>query len=202
MTMIVVNLEIDWELLRRQKRAVVGLRTGTVVSAEQEDAAEGLLNLLDKIQDQAADSGEVTDEEAFGESEDLGSPSSVGKLDAFWYRVNFACAVIARNGAMTRNFDTCFEMYDGDAVAAAVVRRAMASPTGRLARNVIPRYLGPRAIESYEATKHMNRKELEQYAARLREAAIRERDAWRAAERAAGRLAPLTNEQACTNVAA
>jgi hypothetical protein len=48
----------------------------------------------------------------------------------------------------------------------------------------------------------MNRKELEQYAARLREAAIRERDAWRAAERAAGRLAPLTNEQACTNVAA
>jgi len=106
MTMIVVNLEIDWELLRRQKRAVVELRTGTVVGAEQEDAAEGLLNLLDSIQDQAADSGEVTEEEVFGGSEDLGQPSSVGKLEAFWYRVNFACAVIARNGAMTRNFDT------------------------------------------------------------------------------------------------
>jgi hypothetical protein len=73
MTMIVVNLEIDWELLRRQKRAVVELRTGTVVGAEQEDAAEGLLNLLDSIQDQAADSGEVTEEEVFGGSEDLGS---------------------------------------------------------------------------------------------------------------------------------
>ena len=83
MTMIVVNLEIDWELLRRQKRAVVGLRTGTVVSAEQEDAAEGLLNLLDNIQDQAADSGEVTDEEVFGGSEDLGHPAQLASLMRF-----------------------------------------------------------------------------------------------------------------------
>jgi hypothetical protein len=87
-------------------------------------------------------------------------------------------------------------MYDGNAVAAAVVRRAKANPDGPLARNLFPRYLGPLAIESYEATKHLSRKQLEQYAADLRTEAIRARDAWWAAERAAGRLAPQPQEQA------
>jgi len=65
-----------------------------------------------------------------------------------------------------------------------------ANPDGPLARNLFPRYLGPLAIKSYEATKHLGRKLLEQHAADLRTEAIRARDAWRAAERAAGRLAP------------
>ena len=86
-------------------------------------------------------------------------------------------------------------MYDGDAVAAAVVRRAKANPDGPLARNLFPRYLGPLAIESYEATKHLSRKQLEQHAADLRTEAIRARDAWWAAERAAGRLAPQPYKQ-------
>lgn len=88
-------------------------------------------------------------------------PSQIHELGGFWDRVNFASAVIARNGEPTRNFDTCFEMYDGNAVAAAVVRRAKANPDGPLARNLFPRYLGPRAIESYEATKHLSRKQLD-----------------------------------------
>jgi len=117
-------------------------------------------------------------------------PSQIHELEGFWDRVNFASAVIARNGEPTRNFDTCFEMYDGNAVAAAVVRRAKANPDGPLARNLFPRYLGPRAIESYETTKHLSRKQLEQHAADLRTEAILARDAWWAAERAAGRLAP------------
>jgi hypothetical protein len=123
-------------------------------------------------------------------------PSHIHELEGFWDRVNFASAVIARNGEPTRNFDTCFEMYDGDAVAAAVVRRAKANPDGPLARNLFPRYLGPLAIESYETTKHLSRKQLEQYAADLRTEAIRARDAWWAAERAAGRLVPQPQEQA------
>jgi hypothetical protein len=52
-----------------------------------------------------------------------------------------------------------------------VVRRAKARPDGHLARNLFPRYLGPRALASYEATKHLSRNQLEQYAAELREKA-------------------------------
>jgi hypothetical protein len=87
-------------------------------------------------------------------------------------------------------------MHDGDAVAAAVVRRAKARPDGPLAQNLFPRYLGPRALASYEATKHLSRKQLENYAADLRKEAIRANDAWWAAERAAGRMPPLPQEQA------
>ena len=122
------------------------------------------------------------------------TPSTVYEPTAFWTRVTFACAVIARNGNTTRTFDTCFEMYDGDAVAAAVVRRAKARPDGPLARN-LSCHLGPTALASYEATKHLSRKQLEQYAAELRTEAKRRSDEWWAAERAAGRLAPLPQEQ-------
>ena len=56
--------------------------------------------------------------------------------DQFAYRVEFAAAVIRRKGEHTRRFDTCFEMNDGDAVAAALWRRAAADPAGRLAANI------------------------------------------------------------------
>ena len=77
-----------------------------------------------------------------------------------------------------------------------MVRRAKARPDGPLARNLFPRYLGARALASYEATKHLSRKQLENYAADLRKEAIRANDAWWAVERAAGRLPPLPQEQA------
>ena len=123
-------------------------------------------------------------------------PSRIHEPDGFWDRVSFACAVIARRARTTRQFDSCFEMFDGDAVAAAVVRRAKARPNGPLARNLFPRYLGPRALASYEATKHLSRKQLENYAADLRKEAIRANDTWWTAERAAGRMPPLPQEQA------
>ena len=123
-------------------------------------------------------------------------PSRIHELDGFWNRVSYACAVIARRAGTTRQFDICFEMFDGDAVAAAVVRRAKARPDGPLARNLFPRYLGPRALASYEATKHLSRKQLENYAADLRKEAIRANDAWWAVERAAGRLPSSPQEQA------
>ena len=123
-------------------------------------------------------------------------PSRIHELDGFWNRVSYACAVIARRAGTTRQFDICFEMFDGDAVAAAVVRRAKARPDGPLARNLFPRYLGPWALASYEATKHLSRKQLENYAADLRKEAIRANDAWWAVERAAGRLPPLPQKQA------
>ena len=123
-------------------------------------------------------------------------PSRIHEPDGFWDRVSFACAVVAHIARTTRQFDSCFEMHDGDAVAAAMVRRAKARPDGPLARNLFPRSLGPRALASYEATKHLSRKQLENYAADLRKEAIRANDAWWAVERAAGRLPPLPQKQA------
>lgn len=51
--------------------------------------------------------------------------------DEFMVRVNFAAATITRGGAHTRRFDTCFEMYDGDLVVTALVRRADKNPNLR-----------------------------------------------------------------------
>jgi hypothetical protein len=50
------------------------------------------------------------------------SHSRVYERDAFAYRVNFAAGVIAKGGNTTRNFDTCCEMNDGDAVVAALMQ--------------------------------------------------------------------------------
>lgn len=53
-------------------------------------------------------------------------------------RVTLAAQTIARGGETSRKFDTCFEMHDGDAVVAALVRRARSNPV--LAKN-LPRYI-------------------------------------------------------------
>jgi hypothetical protein len=59
-------LKIDFNLLRRQKLALIELKPGTTVTSEQSAAAEGLLNILDAIQDQALRSGEYTEKQIFG----------------------------------------------------------------------------------------------------------------------------------------
>ena len=93
---------------------------------------------------------------------------SVYNLDDFQYRVDFAANVISRMRRITRNFDTCFEMNDGHAVAAALIRRARANPAGPLAKN-LPKYISETlAVENYEATKHLTRAGLAEYAAELR----------------------------------
>jgi len=43
----------------------------------------------------------------------------------FQYRVNFAAAYMMRGITNSRALDNCFEMFDGDLVVAALVRRAM-----------------------------------------------------------------------------
>ncbi len=97
--------------------------------------------------------------------------SRVYEKDAFHYRVEFAASVIARGGNTTRNFDTCFEMHDGDSVSAALVRRAKANPNSSLAQNLF-RYITKESAEAaYEATKHLTRAELVKHAADERERA-------------------------------
>jgi hypothetical protein len=53
-------------------------------------------------------------------------------------RINFAVSYIVQGRQTTRTFDTCFEMGDGDAVYAGIMRRAAKNP--KLAANV-GRYL-------------------------------------------------------------
>lgn len=64
--------------------------------------------------------------------------ASVYESDNFAGRVNYAAAVISKQGKTTRHFDTCFEMYDGDVVACALWRRAEKNP--KLAE-LLPRYI-------------------------------------------------------------
>ena len=64
---------------------------------------------------------------------------SVYDTENFAGRVNLAATVIASGGRPSRSFDTCFEMHDGDAVAAALVRRSLNNE--RLAANLF-RYIG------------------------------------------------------------
>lgn len=54
------------------------------------------------------------------------------------YRVEFACRVILAGRSTSRKFDTCFEMGDGNEVAAAIYRRALKNPT---LMEALPRYI-------------------------------------------------------------
>jgi hypothetical protein len=87
-------------------------------------------------------------------------------------------------------------MYDGDAVAAGLMRRAKANPEGNLARNVF-RYIGEAgALKHYEQTKHLTARGLAEFAAKLRadaETAWKEQTATRDAKRAEGETAAETN---------
>lgn len=79
--------------------------------------------------------------------------SNLNKLENFAGRVNYAAAVISRGGSTSRAFDNCFENYDGDAVAAALVRRAERNE--KLAGNLY-RYIG-RESSQEAAAKYQGR---------------------------------------------
>lgn len=109
---------------------------------------------------------------------------SVYTSDAFAERVNFAARVIASRGTATRSFDTCFEMWDGDAVGVALYRRARGNT--KLRANLF-RYCARDSLVPL-AFANRRRKDLKGWAAELRAQARRESDAFFArieAERAA-----------------
>lgn len=92
---------------------------------------------------------------------------SVYRSDNFKGRVDLAAAYISGNRKTSRTFDTCFEMYDGRVVAAALYRRALKNP--KLAQNM-PRYLDMSLVEnSAQAFAHVKTKELPQAAKQERE---------------------------------
>lgn len=53
---------------------------------------------------------------------------SVYNAEAFHERVNFAARSFLSGNTSSRAFDTCFEMYDGDLVVTALVRRCARTP--------------------------------------------------------------------------
>lgn len=94
--------------------------------------------------------------------------SALNRPDNFAGRVNYAAAVIANKRTPTRSFDNCFENYDGDAVAAALMRRAERNQ--RLRENM-PKYI----------SMDLARKNFEEYRGRnLNEVSreLRHRAAW------------------------
>lgn len=64
--------------------------------------------------------------------------SDVYDKDQIAYRVKFAVDVMRRGGSTTRTFDTCFEMGDGDEVAANIYARALKNPK---LMEAFPKYL-------------------------------------------------------------
>ncbi len=62
---VLLDFKIDLTLLRKQKRALIGVREGTAVTYEQEETAEGMLNLIDFIQDSIVKQGLATEEKVF-----------------------------------------------------------------------------------------------------------------------------------------
>lgn len=104
--------------------------------------------------------------------------SRVYEPEAFKARVDLACRYIAAGRPTTRTFDTCFEMYDGDAVAVAVYRRAQRNPN--IKRNLW-RYLG-RSVCVPVAWRERRRptRDLANWAAELRRQGKAEFDAFMA----------------------
>lgn len=59
-------MKCDWKLLREQKNLLLVLVQGGRTSVEEAHLLDGVVNLIDVIQDAALDSGEVTELEVFG----------------------------------------------------------------------------------------------------------------------------------------
>lgn len=61
---------MNWQLLRSQKQLIVGLTNGATVSPEQSEAIEGILALIDAIQDSAVDTLGMPECNVFGHNFD------------------------------------------------------------------------------------------------------------------------------------
>ena len=117
--------------------------------------------------------------------------SALNRPDNFAGRVNYAAAVIADRREATRNFDNCFENWDGDVVAVALWRRAQRNP--RLAENM-PRYLSMELVErNAQDFSHVPTRKLKDVAADMRAKKRAEADA----EHARRQAEKEAKKQAC-----
>ena len=96
--------------------------------------------------------------------------ASVYDVENFSGRVNYAAACFVRGTTDTRHFDTCFEMWDGDAVVVALTRRSWRNP--RLKNAIASRYQGrfpPHWIATTARYGDVPTRQLPQLARQLRE---------------------------------
>jgi hypothetical protein len=99
--------------------------------------------------------------------------SRLNDPENFAGRVNFAAFIIMQGRPTSRSFDNCFENNDGDAVAAALVRRARTNE--RLAVNLF-RYISEGTAT--EAAKRLEGQKLATAARAMRAASKAKFDAW------------------------
>lgn len=59
-------MKLDWKLLREQKTTLLVLAHGGKTTLQEAEHLDGVVNLIDRIQDDALDSGEATELEVFG----------------------------------------------------------------------------------------------------------------------------------------
>lgn len=90
---------------------------------------------------------------------------SINEPSNFSGRVNLAALVISQGGRTSRSFDSCFENFDGDAVATSLYRRAQRRPDSDLARNLW-RYLSRESVEAV-ATENAHRDNLSAWSREL-----------------------------------
>jgi hypothetical protein len=64
-TKVVLTFTVDLRLLHLQKRALTSIPTNFQLSADEVEAIEGMLNMIDFIQDSIVDQGLVSEEEVF-----------------------------------------------------------------------------------------------------------------------------------------
>jgi hypothetical protein len=76
---VTLTMRIDLALLRRQKRHLIGLCFGSVVSRAQDDTVEGVLNLLDFIQDSIVAQGVASERAVFAIRKDRPKRKAAGK---------------------------------------------------------------------------------------------------------------------------
>lgn len=117
--------------------------------------------------------------------------SRLNDPENFRGRVNYAAKVIAYGHRPTRAFDNCFENYDGDEVATAILRRSRKN--ARLASN-LQRYLSLASIEAAaERLADVPTRKLPEVARQTRARQKAEFDAWFEQQRKAeGSTAPET----------
>ncbi len=60
-----LTFKVNLRELRAQKRALIEICEGAVVTADQEEAAEGMLNMIDFIQDSIVEQGLISEDEMF-----------------------------------------------------------------------------------------------------------------------------------------
>lgn len=63
---ITITMNIDFEALREQKMVLLKIANRTQ-NPENRDALDGIVHLLDAVQDQVVNSGQLTEAQVFGE---------------------------------------------------------------------------------------------------------------------------------------